>query len=197
MDQRLNIVLAHGSEGTRQEVERAIEGSHTVAASCRTAAELAASASRLAPDLIVTGVSFPDGDGIQTVIRLGERRPIPAVIVTARRSMDLVVKAMRDHVMAYLIEPVTREDLLAAIIVAWSRFEQLRELEEQIGDLQCALEQRKVIERAKGILMASGGLTEQEAFARLRRTAQDRRKRMTDVAEEILAAIDRMMESGE
>lgn len=195
MDQRLNIVVAHGNDGTLRDIEEAIGSDHEVIASCGTTAELAQSVARHRPGLIVTGAAFPDGDGIETVVRLGEQRPIPAVIVTARRSMDLVVRAMRDHVMAYLIEPVTREDLLASIIVAWSRFEQLRELEEQVGDLQRALEQRKVIERAKGILMASGGLTEQEAFGRLRRAAQDRRVRMTDVAEEILGAIERTLAS--
>ena len=93
---------------------------------------------------------------------------------------------MRDHVMAYLIEPILSEDLQAAIIVAWARYIELTHLEAQVDDMKIALEDRKIIERAKGILMASENIGEGEAFGLLRSRSQDNREKMVDVARRIL-----------
>lgn len=185
----LKIVVAHGSDDTRDAIVEALDDRHHVNASCGMLVQLRQIVDEQRPDLIVTGVVFPDGDGIQTVIELGYEHPIPSVVVTAERSIELVKRAMRDHVMAYLIEPVCKEDLEASIVVAWSRYEQLRELAGQVDDLREALAQRKIIERAKGMLMAADGISEGEAFALLRRRAQDGRKRIVDVAEDVLSEI--------
>lgn len=185
MPDALKLLIAHPDGEMLDLITRSLAPQHAAVATCRTAAELAQLARSAQPDLIVTATAFPDGDGIDVVITLGRERPIPAVIVTARRSIELVAKAMRDHVMAYLVEPVDAADLQAAVVVAWTRFGQLRELEEEIGDLREALEHRKVIERAKGILMAELSITEADAFAHLRRSAQDRRVRIFDIAKEI------------
>ncbi|MDX9911006.1 MAG: ANTAR domain-containing protein [Phycisphaerales bacterium] len=187
MDKQLRIIAAHGSDDTLLSIRRALGGAHTITGAFGTVAELRTAARSDRPDLIVTGVMFPDGSGIDACIELGAERPIPAVIVTARRSMELVYKAIRDHVMAYLIEPVTPEDLQASVIVAWARFEQLRDLQEQVGDLKQALSDRKIIERAKGVLMAIEEISEGEAFSRIRRAAQDQRTTMKAIAERILA----------
>lgn len=183
----LRIIVAHGSDDVRAAITEALNSRYTVLAQCGTIIELKQAVLSHEPDLLVTGIWFPDGDGIDTAIELGELRPIPCVISTAARSLELVRKAMEDHVMAYLIEPVTKEELDAALIVAWSRFEQLRDLEDQVEDLKTALEHRKIIERAKGILMAEEAITESEAFAHLRKQAQDRRTRMVDIANQILS----------
>ena len=185
----LQIVVAHGSDDIRTTIHGMIDDRHHVTQTCGTVVELKSIAAAAWPDLVICGVTFPDGDGLDTVIELGRTRPMPAVVVTSRRSIELVEKAMRDHVMAYLFEPVTKEDLEAAIVVAWSRFQELRELEEEVADLRLALDHRKIIERAKGMLMADEGLTEAEAFGQLRRRAQDSRTRMVDVANDI---VDRM-----
>lgn len=182
----LKIIIAHGSDDTRQSLLDAVDDRHEVIAHTGTTAEMHALVVEKSPQLLVTGVHFPDGDGIDTAIELGEKNPLPAVIVTEERSLDMVQKAMYDHVMAYLIEPIVKDDLEAAIIVAWSRFQQLRDLEEQVGDLRTALKHRKVIERAKGILMATDSLSEAEAFGVLRRRAQDERRGMVEVAQDIL-----------
>lgn len=182
----LGIVVAHGSDDVRRDIIDAVGDRHRVIGEAGTIVELKAMVLGQRPDLLVTGIVFPDGDGIDTAIELGYRRPLPAVVATAARSLELVEKAMQDHVMAYLIEPVMAEDLAAAIIVAWSRFEQLQELESQVDDLKVALEHRKVIERAKGVLMATEEIGEGEAFGMLRRRAQDERRRMVDIAHDIL-----------
>lgn len=184
--QPLSIVVAHGGDAIRKDLVEAINSGHRVIAECGTIAELKSTVLSQRPDLLVTGVYFPDGDGISTAIELGETEPLPCVVSTAARSLDLVHKAMEDHVMAYLIEPVTNEELAAAIIVAWSRFEQLRELELQVEDLKTALHHRKIIERAKGVLMAEKSMTEREAFNELRREAQNDRRPMIDIANRIL-----------
>ncbi len=183
----LNLIVAHGSDETRSEITSALSNRYTVLEQCGTVIELKQAVLSHSPDLIVSGIWYPDGNGIDTAIEIGNHRPIPCVITTSARSLELVRKAMEDHVMAYLIEPVTREDLDAAMIVAWSRFEQLRDLEGQVEDLKTALEHRKVIERAKGILMAKQSSSESEAFATLRRRAQDKRVRMVDIANQILS----------
>lgn len=182
----LRIVIAHGSDSTLQEIHEGLDERSSVIATCGTTAELHSAVRQDRPDLIVCGVTFPDGDGLEACIEIGRERPMPAVIVTALRSMSLVNKAMEDHVMAYLIEPVRPEDLQAAVIVAWSRYQQLEALEEEVGDLRNALQQRKLIERAKGVLMAAEGLTEAEAFGKIRSMSQDRRSPMADIAQEIV-----------
>lgn len=182
----LQIGVAHGSDDTLAELVDAVSRRHSVAFQAGTVASLMQSAKSDRPQLLVAGVTFPDGDGIDTAIELGKTDPMPSVIVTARRSLELVEKAMRDHVMAYLIEPVDPLELEAAVTVAWSRFQQLTELAGEVDDLKAALESRKLVERAKGVLMAREEISEGEAFARLRGTAQDTRRRMVDVANDIL-----------
>ncbi len=188
MDEQLRVTIAHGDYGTLRSVEESLPAWCSLVTACNTAAELRSAARTDRPDLIISGVVYPDGDGIDACIEIGLERPMPAVIVTARRSMELVTKAMEDHVMAYLIEPVTKEDLEAALIVAWSRFQQLEALEREVGDLREALAARKLIEQAKGVLMAREGLSESDAFARLRTEAQNDRRPMRDVARDIVEA---------
>ncbi len=180
------VVVAHASDETRDAIVASINDQHRVIATCGTVTEIKQTVLATRPDILITGVMYPDGEGIDTAIELSDAYPLPTVVATAARSLELVEKAMRDHVMAYLIEPIVPEDLEAAIIVAWSRFEQLRDLESQVEDLKLALEHRKYIERAKGILMASESMSEADAFGYLRRRAQDTRRRMIDIAHEIL-----------
>jgi response regulator NasT len=125
------------------------------------------------------------------VVDLGRERPLPAVVVASDGSLQQVVKAMQDHVMAYLTEPVTPETLQAAVVVARVRFDQLRELESEVGNLRQALSDRKVIERAKGILMAQERLSEDEAYARLRSESQDRRVKIVQVAQQVVDRSER------
>jgi len=182
----LRILIAHPNESTRSEIIEALNGSHDVIAQCDTVAELRVHYQNEDPDLVVVAVQFEDGDGIDAMIELGAEDPIPSVIVTANRSIEMVEKAMQDHVMAYLSEPVRTRDIEAAIVVACRRHEELDSLREEVDTLRDALENRKLIERAKGVIMADEGLSEDEAFARLRREAQDRRARMVDVANEMM-----------
>ncbi|MEL6797085.1 MAG: ANTAR domain-containing protein [Planctomycetota bacterium] len=186
MPRELRLVLAHGSDQLLSTLSESLDKRHSVIATCGTVGGLRSTIMRERPDLVVTGIEFADGDGLEVMIELGKTDPVPSVIVTAKRSIGLVEKAMQDHVMAYLLEPVRPDELEAAIIVAEARFEQLEALNKEVDDLRQALQDRKVIERAKGVVMASEGLSELDAFIKIRSDAQSRRVRMIDVAQELL-----------
>lgn len=182
----LKVLVAHGRESALRELVGFVDRRHHVLCACSTVAHMLETAEHLQVDMVVTGVSFADGDGIEAVLKIGRAAPVPTVIVAERRSLQLVEKAMQDHVMAYLLEPIEQADLEAAIVVAMARFEQFRALEAEVESLQQALEDRKLIERAKGVIMAAKGLTEDEAFADLRTRAQNDRTRLIDAARVIL-----------
>jgi response regulator NasT len=186
MAESLRILIAHEKPSMLRHLHEAVAQQWQVAEACDTVQTVRQAVEARRPDVLVTGTSFPDGDGVQMVVDLGRERPLPAVIVAADGSMQRVVQAMQDHVMAYLTEPVTPETLKAAVVVARVRFEQLRELEQEVGSLRQALADRKLIERAKGILMAAERLSEEEAYSRLRSESQDRRRRIVDIAREIV-----------
>lgn len=183
------LVVAHRSaeviSGIRSSLPDAIE-----VKSCSTRRELREHYLALDDGMVISGVEFPDGDGLETLIAAAHDKAHPVVIVTGRRSLELVVRATQDHVMAYLLEPVDAAELHAAMVLAQQRFRQLEDLEAEVDDLRTALEDRKIVERAKGILMADKDLTEQDAYAMLRRHAQDRRVRLRDVARQIIEAHD-------
>lgn len=182
----LRIFIAHGSDDVRETLADFASKRHVVLGTAGTVVQMKQAVIEERPDLLITGVKYPDGDGIDAAIELGHVAPLPTVVATSARSLELVEKAMRDHVMAYLIEPILSEDLQAAIIVAWARYLELTHLEAQVDDMKTALEDRKIIERAKGILMASESIGEAEAFSRLRTRSQDNREKMVDVARRVL-----------
>jgi AmiR/NasT family two-component response regulator len=140
------------------------------------------------PDLIITDIRMPDMDGIDAVIELGREEPIPAILVSAYHDPELFERTKGGHILAYLVKPIKQADLEAAITIAMQRFEQFRALRREAGALRQALEDRKLIERAKGVLMKRAGLTEEEAFLRLQRLARDFSQKMVEVAQMILRA---------
>src|SRR5688572_30596855 len=191
MAESLRILVAHEKPSMLRHLHEAVAQQWQVAADCETIRAVREAVMDRRPDVLVTGTSFPDGDGVEMVVELGRERPLPAVIVASDGSLQQVVQAMQDHVMAYLTEPVTPDTLKAAVVVARVRFEQLRELEEEVGSLRQALADRKVIERAKGIIMAAERLSEDEAYCRLRSESQDRRRRIVEIAQEVVDRAER------
>ena len=150
------------------------------------ALELARTAS---PDVALLDVKMPRLDGIETARRMLEERPIPIVLVSAFTEQRLVERAAEAGVFGYLSKPFRERDLVPAIATARARFDQLAAVREQADSLTEALATRKVIERAKGLLMASQGLTEQDAFTRLRRASQTSGKPMRIIAEAIVETL--------
>ncbi|OZD04609.1 response regulator [Rhodococcus sp. 06-235-1A] len=156
------------------------------AADGQQAVELAV---ELRPDLVIMDVKMPRRDGIDAASEIAEKRIAPVVILTAFSQRELVEKARDAGAMAYLVKPFTKADLMPAVELAASRFSEISALESEIADLQDRLETRKLIEKAKGILMTSQSLTEPQAFKWIQRAAMDRRTTMKAVAEVVIETL--------
>ena len=145
-------------------------------------------ARELRPDVVIMDIRMPDMDGIEAARVLTEERIAPVVLLSAYSQRDLVQRAREAGVVAYLVKPYREEELSPAIEVALARFAEFKDLQKQVSDLQEALETRKLVDRAKGILMDKQGLTEAEAFRKIQKMSMDNRKPMKDVAEAIILA---------
>ena len=145
-------------------------------------------ARELRPDIIIMDIKMPDMDGIEAAKILTEEKISPVVLLSAYSQRELVQRAREAGVVAYLVKPYREEELTPAIEVALARFEEFKQLEAQVTDLQQALETRKLVDRAKGILMDKQGLTEAEAFRKIQKMSMDNRMPMKDVAEAIILA---------
>ncbi len=139
------------------------------------------------PDVAIMDVKMPKLDGIEAAKRILDERPIPIVMLTAYGQEELVQRAAEAGVFGYLVKPFREQDLLPAIRTARARHEELAELRDEAESLAEALAARKAIERAKGLLMEKEGLSEQEAFARLRRASQLSGRPLKAVAEALIA----------
>ena len=149
----------------------------------RSALELAR---KLRPDLVIMDIRMPGVDGIAAAEELTRERIAPVVLLTAYSDQGLVERAKDAGVVGYVVKPFRQTELMPVIELSLSRFEEFRNLEQEIGDLKEALETRKLVERAKGVLMEVHGLREAEAFHRIRKTSMDTRKSMKEVAEAVL-----------
>jgi response regulator NasT len=164
---------------------------HQVVAEATRGDEAVQLAERHLPDLAILDIKMPVMDGIEAAERITRDRPIPIILLTAYSEAQLVERAARANISAYLMKPVAEEDLLPAITLALTRFKEFESLRREVADLREALEARKVVEKAKGILMRRLDLSEEEAFKRLQKQSQDTNRRLTQVAEAIVMA-DRM-----
>jgi len=145
-------------------------------------------ARELRPDLVIMDIKMPDMDGIDAAKVLTEEEIAPVLLLTAYSQQELVSRAREAGVVGYLVKPFRESDLSPAIEVALARFSEFRALEKEVGDLQKALETRKFVDRAKGILMDTQGLTEAEAFRKIQKMSMNTRKPMKEVAEAIILA---------
>jgi two-component system, response regulator PdtaR len=161
---------------------------YDVVAEARDGNEAVALAEEHEIDLAVMDVKMPELDGIEAARRILERQQIPIVMVTAFSESSLIGRAVDAGVFGYLVKPFREGDLLPAIETARARHAELSELREQTESLRDALEARKVIERAKGLLMEKDGLSEADAFRRLRTASQQTGKSMREVADAVCAA---------
>jgi response regulator NasT len=143
----------------------------------------------LRPDLVIMDVKMPKVDGITAAATIVEERIAPVVILTAFSQRDLIEQARDAGAMAYLVKPFARHELVPAIELAVSRFAEKRALEDEVATLNDRLETRKVVDRAKGLLMTRQQMTEPEAFRWIQRTAMDRRTTMKAVAEAVVEGL--------
>jgi AmiR/NasT family two-component response regulator len=147
---------------------------------------------RLKPDLAILDIKMPEMDGLEAAKQIAAEYPIPVIVLTAYSERSLAERAIEVGVFAYLMKPVSEDDLLPTILLAKSRFREFQDLRKGIIDLKEALETRKLIERAKGILMERRNLSEAEAFRRMQIQSQNENKKLAEIAQAIVMA-DRML----
>ena len=153
-------------------------------------------ATELTPDLVVMDIKMPKLDGISAAEKIAELK-IPVVLLTAFSQTDLVSRAAEAGAMAYVTKPFKPRDLLPAIQIALARHEELMSLESEIADLSDRLETRKMMDRAKGLLMSKMKLSEPEAFRWIQKASMDRRLSMAQVAKAVIEQLGPKTPSGE
>lgn len=189
MTQSLRIAVADDEPDMRDYFQKALSRlGHKVVAVAQDGKELLEKCRAAAPDLVITDIKMPDMDGIDAASALYREKPVPVILVSAFHDHVLIERAEGDHVLGYLVKPIKQADLAPAIALAMRRFEQFRALEREANDLRQALEDRKVIERAKGVLMKRAQLDEQDAFRRLQKLASEKSRKLVEIAQMILLA---------
>lgn len=145
-------------------------------------------AQELKPDVVIMDIKMPDMDGIEAAKVLTEGKIAPVLLLTAYSQRDLVDRAKEAGVVGYLVKPFREQEVVPAIEIALARFKEFGELSKQVGTLKETLETRKLVDRAKGILMDTQGLTEAEAFRKVQKMSMNTRKPMKEIAEAIILA---------
>jgi AmiR/NasT family two-component response regulator len=187
----MRILIAEDETIIRLDLRELLEkAGFDVCAEAKDGEEAVALARTIAPDLALLDVKMPKLDGIEAARRILDERPIPIVMVTAYGEEEIVSRAVEAGVFGYLVKPFRESDLLPAIATARARYDELAAVREEADSLAEALAARKAIERAKGLLMEREGLTEQDAFARLRKASQISGRPLKVVAEALIATLD-------
>jgi two-component system, response regulator PdtaR len=186
----MRILIAEDETIIRLDLRALLErAGFEVCAEAKDGEEAVALARSEEPELAILDVKMPRLDGIEAARRILEERPVPIVMLTAYGQQELVSRAVEAGVFGYLVKPFREQDLLPAIVAARARHDELQELRAEAESLADALAARKVIERAKGLLMEKERLSEEEAFARLRKASQSSGRPLKAIAEAVVATL--------
>jgi response regulator NasT len=186
----MRVLIAEDEALIRMDLREMLEEEgHEVVAEARDGAEALEFARKLTPDVVFMDIEMPVMSGLEAACVLTDEAIAPVVMVTAFSQASYVEEACRAGAMAYLVKPFSKADVLPALAVAVSRHAEAKELIEQVSDLNERLETRKALDRAKGVLMAKG-MSEPDAFKRLRKLAMDKRMTLREVAEAVLLAAE-------
>jgi two-component system, response regulator PdtaR len=184
----LKIVVVEDDPTIRQFLKDTLERDlkHQVVGEAATGPDMVKVTLSLEPDVVLFDIHLPGQDGLEALKEIYEKRVMAAVAITADRDQELIRRALGEHVLAYLVKPVEAAQLGPALQVAYARFQELSVLSNENATLRQNLQNRKVIERAKGVLMRRHRWSEPEAFRRLQRGAMNRRVAMVDLAQAVL-----------
>ena len=186
--EKLRLLVADDEEAVRKTLTGMAESlGHQVVAEARDGREAVDMAGLTGPDLVLLDIRMPELDGLEAARAILERDAIPIVIVTGHTEQSFINDAARAGVFSYLVKPVTCERLAAALATAQARFNDVKELRGEVGDLKSALDSRKLIERAKGIIMRDMKVGEQEAYRWLKRTSSQSNRKVAEIARRIVA----------
>ncbi len=161
---------------------------HQVVVNAETGRQLVEQCRAARPDVLITDIMMPDMDGIEAAALINREREIPTVLVSAYQEAELLARSGAEHIMAYLVKPVKPADLQAALTLAVMRFEQYQRVRAEAASLRQALEDRKLIEQAKGIVMRRLRLEEAEAYQRMRKLSSKHNWKLIDLARRLLEA---------
>ena len=187
----LKAVIAEDEQLTRTIIRARLEklGHDVVAEACD--GQQAIEAARLHhPDVIIMDIKMPNMDGIEAARSIMQERPTAILFLSSFNEQELVEQAGDTGALAYLMKPFRKEDLGPALEMAVRRFREINSKGKEIEDLKEALETRKIIERAKGILMDRHRMSEEEAFKRIHFQARNQNKKMREIAQSIITAAD-------
>lgn len=185
----IRILIAEDNDLVSLTLDEQLKGlGYDVVGIARTGAEAVSLANRLKPDLILMDIRMPEMEGTEAAARIRDQMAVPIIMLTAYTDKDTIRKAEAAGAISYLVKPVNENELPPAINIALARFRETEALRNQVEKLEEDLEARKLIERAKGILMQRLGLPERDAYERLRQRARDKRAKMKDIAQAIIEA---------
>lgn len=184
----MRVLIAEDEALIRMDLREMLEEEgHEVVAEARDGAQAVELVRSLRPDVVFMDINMPGVGGIEAASVIGDERLAPVVMVTAFSQATYVEQAVEAGAMAYVVKPFARADIFPAMQVAVSRFSESSALADEVADLTERLETRKVVDRAKGVLM-SRGMSEPDAFARLQKLAMDKRRPLREIAEAVLLA---------
>lgn len=187
----LKVVVVDDDVVTRQFLKESLVGlGHEVLADAANGTDMIRDVLELEPDMVVFDIHLPRQNGLDALRQIYQQRVVAAVAITADRDQELVRRALEEHVLAYLVKPIEAHQLGAALHIAWARFGEMKELSTENETLKQSLNNRKTIERAKGVLMKRHRWTEAEAFRRLQRSAMNQRTTMANLAQSILNGVE-------
>lgn len=187
--QALRIIIADNESIIRMDLKELLEeAGHTVLAEAVDGVQAIELARRFSPDLIIMDIKMPEMDGITAAKIISDERLAPVLLLTAYSQKEIVDKAKDSGVLAYLVKPVNEANLFPAIEIAISRFREFMKLSRELEEVKNTLVNRKLLDRAKGILMEAHGLTENEAYRRIQQYSMNKRKSIREVAEMIINA---------
>jgi response regulator NasT len=186
----LRIVVVEGDEAFRQSMKEALESQgHSIVGEAGRGAEMVRLVLAEEPDVVVFDLHLPGFSGLEALRQIYQEYNLAAVALTEKRDHDLISKVLEDYQLTYLVKPVELHQLEPAVLVAWARFDRDRQLEEENASLRQNLQNRKTIERAKGVLMRRYRWSEAEGYRRLQRGAMNNRTTMVQLAQDVLNGI--------
>jgi two-component system, response regulator PdtaR len=189
MARSLRIVIADDEPAILEIYSKMLRSlGHTVSATASSGTELVEQSRLHSPDLVITDIKMGEFDGIEAARQICRNEAVPILFVSGYCDTELIERAQTDYVLGYLVKPVRKANLETAIAMAMGRFEEYQILRMEADHYRLTLANRKVIERAKGILMKKAGLKEADAFTRLQSLAREKNRKLIEIAEMILTA---------
>lgn len=183
------VLIAEDNDKTRQFLKTQLEVmGFDVVGSVDNGREAVELVEKLNPGIVIMDIKMPEMDGIEAARAISSKKTIPIILITGLSSGEVASQAIDAGVFAYLIKPVTKKQLEPAIELAMARYEEFNSLKSEVDDLKDAIETRKLVERAKGILMKRCNLNEDDAFKVLQSHSQKENKKMREIAESIVSA---------